>query len=91
MSSIIDTLKKERVNDDTTIDKLIVDLYTGCLKMVKLKNKWGKTDMTYEVPIIHIGYPLYPADIVVLKLNMYLKKKGFKTMYYPPNKIYIKW
>lgn len=91
MPNVIDDLRNARVKDDTTLDSLVIALYGSCLKMIKFKNKGGLTDMVFEIPVIHIGFPLYNQEEVSLKFNKYLKKQGFKTIYYPINKIYIKW
>lgn len=89
--SIIDKLRNSRIRDDTILDKLIIDLYKSCLKIIEMKNNNSITSMIYEVPYLFIGYPVYSTDIVCVKLNIYLKKKGFKSLYKPPNKIYISW
>jgi hypothetical protein len=88
---IVEDLRNERKQDVTTLDKLIATMYESCLKIIKMKNKIGGTDMIYEVPCIFVGFPLYDREDVCLKLNKYLKKQGFVTTYYFPCKIYIKW
>jgi hypothetical protein len=91
MTNIIEDLKRARINDDTTVNNLVNELFKRCLKFIKYKNKNGITNITYEIPAIVPGFPLYEQEITTLKLNKILKKEGFKTTYYPPNKIYISW
>lgn len=59
MDNIISQLKKERIKDDSTLTNLINKLYIDLLKVIKFKNKNQITQMTYEVPSIFVGYPLY--------------------------------
>ena len=88
--TIIDELKSERTKKDKTIDKLIESMYTTCLHSIKFNNKNGITKLTYDIPIFSVGYPIYPREQVGLKLNAYLKRKGFKSLY-SDHKIYISW
>jgi hypothetical protein len=89
--NIIDELRNARFKEDPILDKLVLDLYKKCLTVVKMKNKNNITNMIYDIPYIFIGFPLYPQEIVAVKLNKYLKKQGFKTIYKAPDKIYINW
>lgn len=88
--SIIDELKKDRIHSDTTIKKLVEKIYEEVLKSIKFKNKNGITNMTYQIPPIFIGFPLYNIEEVTYKLNVFLKKKGFKTTM-NSTIIYINW
>ena len=88
--TIIDDLKKERINTDCTIEKLIDNIYDQLLKTVKFKNKHCITNMTYNVPHIFLGFPLYNVEEVTYKLSNLLKKKGFKTTVNKRD-IYISW
>lgn len=88
---IIEDLKKQRKNEEVNFDNIVDEMYKSCLKIIKMKNKLGVTNMIYEVPVIFIGFPLYNREAVCLKLNKYFKSKGFKTTYYQPAKIYISW
>jgi hypothetical protein len=88
---IVDDLRNERKIDETNTNNLVKAMYESCLKIIKLKNKMGGTDMIYEIPYIFVGFPVYERESISLKLNKYLKKQGFKTTYYPPCKIYINW
>lgn len=90
-TSIIDELRKERKYDITNDKVLVEKLYNECLKLIKFKNKFNFTHMTYEVPAMLPGFPLYNVEKISYLLSKYLKKKGFKTTYVFPNKIYIKW
>lgn len=88
---IIEDLKKQRIKEEINVDSIVDEMYKSCLKIIKMKNKLGVTDMIYEVPVIFIGFPLYNRETVCLKLNKHFKKEGFKTTYYNPCKIYISW
>ena len=88
---IIEDLKKQRKSEEVNFDTIVGEMYRSCLKIIKMKNKLGVTNMIYEVPIIFIGFPLYDREEVCLKLNKHFKKEGFKTTYYFPAKIYISW
>lgn len=88
---IIDELTKEREKKDDILDRLVIALYKICLKEVKFENKAGVTNMTFEVPMLLMGYPVYNQEEVTLLLNKMLKKKGFKTIFYEPCRININW
>ena len=88
---IIQDLKKQRKLDEIKVDYIVEAMYNSCVKIIKMKNKLGITDMIYEVPLIFIGFPLYNRENVSLELNKHFKDKGFKTTYYYPSKIYISW
>jgi hypothetical protein len=88
--NIIEQLKKERINDNTTIDNLIKKLYEELLKIIKFKNKNNITKMMYRVPPICIGFPLYDIEEVTYKLSNFLKSKGFKTTVNERD-MYISW
>lgn len=88
---IIDDLKKDRTRDQSTLNKLVVELYKNALNIIKMKNKLGSTDLVYEIPNIYIGFPVFDQEEVALKMTVFFKKKGFKAIFKSPNKIYIKW
>lgn len=88
---IIDELKQQRKPDCTSEKKLIEKLYEECLKIIKFKNKFGTTNIVYEVPSITVGFPIYNHGEISYKLTTKLKKMGFKTTFKHPDKIYIKW
>lgn len=91
MKSIIDELRNERNKEDPILDKLVDNLYKKCLNIIKMKNSNNITKMIYEIPSIYVGFPVYPIETVGVKLNNFLKSKGFKTIYKSPDKIYINW
>jgi hypothetical protein len=88
---IIQDLKKQRKNEEVKVDYIVEAMYNSCVKIIKMKNKLGITNMIYEVPLIFIGFPLYDREKVSFELNKQFKEKGFKTTYYYPSKIYISW
>lgn len=89
-NDIIQQLRKERVKKDLVIEDLIRKLYDELMKSIRFKNKNNITQMTYTVPHIFLGFPLYDPGDVTFKLSVFLKKRGFKTTI-NNTELYISW
>ena len=92
-SSFLDELEKDRESSKFTkiYSEITNNIVDSCVSNIKSLNKLGKTEYTFEIPYILVGYPLYDISEVSLSVNKYLKKKGLKTIFIEPNKIYITW
>jgi hypothetical protein len=83
-------LKKKRDSSDQT-KNIIKFMVENCIKNIRLVNSNNVTQYLYEVPSFLLGYPLYDIQDIATNVNSQLKKKGLKTIYTSPNKIYVTW
>ena len=89
--SFLEELKSERISGTPMTHEITMLLLDRCLDTIKLINKIGNSHYTFEVPYIVFGYPEFNVNEITLMVNTELKKKGLKTMYLEPNRIYISW
>ena len=89
-NNLINELKKTRQSNDIS-KHITYKLVENCLNTIKLINKNGVTSYIYEIPPFLVGFPCYDMILSTDLVNTSLKKKGFKTIYIKPNKIFIKW
>lgn len=89
--NLIKDLKKERgytLDQTKDIHKTLTD---KCIDTVKILNGNGLTEYLYETPMMIFGYPIFDVVELSILVNKSLKKKGFKTFFVKPNKIFISW
>lgn len=89
--TIIDELKKDRETISNYQDDIVSIILDKCIQAIKVINSSSRTEFIYDVPMMITGYPLYDLSSISCIVNNKLKKKGFKTIYIQPNKIYINW
>jgi hypothetical protein len=80
--------QKEREQIKTlTYDKI----YSFIEKKIILSSEGNSYYTWYQIPEFFIGLPLYSIDECQIYIRNKLKKNGFKTEFYQPNILLIKW
>lgn len=70
------------------MSKMILD---ECYRKIKSKHKDKIRFLTFVVPVIKLGYPLYNMNYIVGYVYRKLQKGGFNVQLLSENKLYIQW
>lgn len=77
---IIEELRMARKKETPNISGIVKNLHNDVIRVIKYKNKNGYTSLTYNVPPITVGFPVYDCLAVSYSLAKLLKKDGFKVI-----------
>ena len=84
-------LVKEQKERDTIKFKTFDKIYILIEKKIVLASKGNNYHTWFDVPEFLVGYPLYNMEDCLKYITEKLKKNGFKSEFFNPNILYIKW
>jgi len=84
-------LSKIRKNKHDIHRETYKTLYKECMNRITRANENGRTNVTYDIPAISLGLPLYDIHHVSAYIVRKLTEGNFRTLMIAINKIYIDW
>jgi hypothetical protein len=84
-------LVKEQEKRENLKEKTYDKIYERLEKKIILASEANLWSIWYEIPQFILGIPLYKLKSCAKYLKKKLEKNGFKTDFYKPNLLLIKW
>ena len=61
----VDDLQKKNKEKSDMKKKAFMEILKECYKKITLKNNLGMNSTSFDVPMVHFGYPLYNPNEVM--------------------------
>ena len=87
----IKKLKKEEILRRKNREKCFDKIKKMCLNKINITSQTGKTNVWFEIPSFIMGYSSYNIDNCCEYLIKKIQNRGFKTILFKPNILYIYW
>jgi hypothetical protein len=65
--------------------------YIDCINLIKIKNKMGKTDIIYKIPVLKLNEPDYNCNDCIDFINDKMERNGFHTLKVNNFTLFISW
>lgn len=75
----VDDLQKKNKEKSDMKKKAFTEILKECYKKITLKNNLGSNSTSFDIPMVHFGYPLYNPSEVMNFLIKKLQRGGFKV------------
>lgn len=75
----VDDLQKKNKEKSDMKKKAFMEILKECYKKITMKNNLGINNTSFDIPMLHFGYPLYNPSEVMNFIIKKLQKGGFKV------------
>ena len=75
----VEDLQKKNKEKSDMKKKAFTEILQECYKKISMKNNLGLNSTTFDIPMVHFGYPLYNPSEVMNFIIKKLQKGGFKV------------